>query len=213
MEYELEGDLDVRAFLGLAAGRPGFTEIRVTGRVAAATPRTNSWSSCANTSRTPPRYGTAWPTPSRSPPRSRSADRPCADDRRRRRHGDRVQYRIPSERLTGCGARSGRARWDGDSVPSRRWRAVSHSGSRAVTPPLLRSEAAGWRGCRGCGPGLPAEGLPPVRAVAPSGRWTGLADEHSGQLLPRSGPGQRETAGGDRLRRGQAVLALRQDRL
>jgi uncharacterized OsmC-like protein len=34
MEYELEGDLDVRAFLGLAGGRPGFTEIRVMGRVA-----------------------------------------------------------------------------------------------------------------------------------------------------------------------------------
>jgi uncharacterized OsmC-like protein len=34
MEYELEGDLDVRAFLGLEGARPGFTEIRVTGRVA-----------------------------------------------------------------------------------------------------------------------------------------------------------------------------------
>jgi uncharacterized OsmC-like protein len=33
LEYELEGDLDVRAFLGLAGERPGFTEIRVTGRV------------------------------------------------------------------------------------------------------------------------------------------------------------------------------------
>jgi len=34
MEYEVEGDLDVRPFLGLEGQRPGFTEIRVTGRVA-----------------------------------------------------------------------------------------------------------------------------------------------------------------------------------
>jgi uncharacterized OsmC-like protein len=34
MEYEVEGDLDVRPFLGLEGPRPGFTEIRVTGRVA-----------------------------------------------------------------------------------------------------------------------------------------------------------------------------------
>jgi uncharacterized OsmC-like protein len=33
LEYELQGDLDVRAFLGLDGARPGFTEIRVTGRV------------------------------------------------------------------------------------------------------------------------------------------------------------------------------------
>ena len=33
MEYEVEGDLDVRAFLGLEGGRPGFSEIRVTGHV------------------------------------------------------------------------------------------------------------------------------------------------------------------------------------
>lgn len=33
MEYEIEGDLDVRAFLGLAGSRPGFTSIRATGRV------------------------------------------------------------------------------------------------------------------------------------------------------------------------------------
>ncbi|MEX5298103.1 OsmC family protein [Kocuria sp. CPCC 205292] len=33
MEYEIEGDLDVRAFLGLDGGRPGFTRIRATGRV------------------------------------------------------------------------------------------------------------------------------------------------------------------------------------
>jgi len=36
MEYELEGDLDVRNFLGLEDGpRPGFTEIRVRSRVKA----------------------------------------------------------------------------------------------------------------------------------------------------------------------------------
>lgn len=33
MEYEIEGDLDVRSFLGLDGPRPGFGEIRVTGRV------------------------------------------------------------------------------------------------------------------------------------------------------------------------------------
>ncbi|MFA9429352.1 OsmC family protein [Egicoccus sp. AB-alg2] len=33
MEYEVEGDFDVRAFLGLEGARPGFTRIRVTGRV------------------------------------------------------------------------------------------------------------------------------------------------------------------------------------
>ena len=33
MEYEVEGDLDVRAFLGLDGQRPGFTQIRATGRV------------------------------------------------------------------------------------------------------------------------------------------------------------------------------------
>lgn len=33
MDYEIEGDLDVQAFLGLEGGRPGFTEIRATGRV------------------------------------------------------------------------------------------------------------------------------------------------------------------------------------
>ena len=33
MDYEVEGDLDVRAFLGLDGGRPGFTQIRVTGHV------------------------------------------------------------------------------------------------------------------------------------------------------------------------------------
>lgn len=33
MEYEVEGDLDVRAFLGLEGGRPGFRRIRATGRV------------------------------------------------------------------------------------------------------------------------------------------------------------------------------------
>ena len=36
MEYELEGDLDLRNFLGLGEGpRPGFTEIRVRSRVKA----------------------------------------------------------------------------------------------------------------------------------------------------------------------------------
>lgn len=33
MEYEVEGDFDARAFLGLEGDRPGFTEIRVTGHV------------------------------------------------------------------------------------------------------------------------------------------------------------------------------------
>jgi uncharacterized OsmC-like protein len=33
MEYDVEGDLDVRAFLGLEGPRAGFTEIRVQGRV------------------------------------------------------------------------------------------------------------------------------------------------------------------------------------
>jgi len=36
MQYELEGDFDVRSFLGLEDGpRPGFTEIRVSSRVKA----------------------------------------------------------------------------------------------------------------------------------------------------------------------------------
>lgn len=33
MDYDVEGDLDVRAFLGQDGPRPGFTEIRVTGHV------------------------------------------------------------------------------------------------------------------------------------------------------------------------------------
>ena len=33
MEYEIEGDIDLRPFLGLDGRRPGFTEIRATGRV------------------------------------------------------------------------------------------------------------------------------------------------------------------------------------
>jgi uncharacterized OsmC-like protein len=33
MDYEVEGDFDVRAFLGQDGPRPGFTEIRVTGTV------------------------------------------------------------------------------------------------------------------------------------------------------------------------------------
>ena len=33
MEYEIEGDLDVRSFLGLDGPRPGFSQIRATGRV------------------------------------------------------------------------------------------------------------------------------------------------------------------------------------
>lgn len=33
MEYEVEGDLDVRPFLGQDGERPGFTQIRVTGTV------------------------------------------------------------------------------------------------------------------------------------------------------------------------------------
>jgi uncharacterized OsmC-like protein len=33
MDYEIEGDFDVRPFLGLEGPRPGFTGIRATGRV------------------------------------------------------------------------------------------------------------------------------------------------------------------------------------
>lgn len=33
MDYEIEGDIDVRPFLGQDGPRPGFTDIRVTGRV------------------------------------------------------------------------------------------------------------------------------------------------------------------------------------
>ena len=33
MEYEIEGDFDVRPFLGIDGPRPGFTAIRATGRV------------------------------------------------------------------------------------------------------------------------------------------------------------------------------------
>lgn len=33
MEYEVEGDLDVRPFLGQPGPRPGFTAVRVTGKV------------------------------------------------------------------------------------------------------------------------------------------------------------------------------------
>jgi uncharacterized OsmC-like protein len=33
MEYEVEGDIDVRPFLGMDGPRPGFTRIRATGRV------------------------------------------------------------------------------------------------------------------------------------------------------------------------------------
>lgn len=33
MEYEVEGDLDVRPFLGMEGPRPGFTEIRAKGRI------------------------------------------------------------------------------------------------------------------------------------------------------------------------------------
>lgn len=33
MEYSIEGDMDLRAFLGLEGGRPGFTRIRAKGTV------------------------------------------------------------------------------------------------------------------------------------------------------------------------------------
>ena len=33
LSYEVEGDIDLHAFLGLGKGRPGFTEIRVKSRV------------------------------------------------------------------------------------------------------------------------------------------------------------------------------------
>jgi uncharacterized OsmC-like protein len=33
LSYEIEGDIDLHAFLGLGKGRPGFTEIRVKSRV------------------------------------------------------------------------------------------------------------------------------------------------------------------------------------
>ena len=35
LSYEVEGDIDLHAFLGLGKGRPGFTEIRVKSRVKA----------------------------------------------------------------------------------------------------------------------------------------------------------------------------------
>ena len=35
LTYEVEGDIDLHAFLGLPTGRPGFTEIRVKSRVKA----------------------------------------------------------------------------------------------------------------------------------------------------------------------------------
>jgi uncharacterized OsmC-like protein len=33
MSYEVEGDIDLHAFLGLGQGRPGFTEIRCHSRI------------------------------------------------------------------------------------------------------------------------------------------------------------------------------------
>jgi uncharacterized OsmC-like protein len=35
LSFEIEGDIDLHAFLGLGKGRPGFTEIRVKSRVRA----------------------------------------------------------------------------------------------------------------------------------------------------------------------------------
>lgn len=45
MDYEVEGDLDVRSFLGLEGPRPGFTQIRVTGRVSSANATTEQLTS------------------------------------------------------------------------------------------------------------------------------------------------------------------------
>jgi OsmC-like protein len=65
MEYELEGDLDVRSFLGLdGPGRVSPISGRRPG-CPAPTRRRTSWSSCASTFRTRRRCETAWPTRSR----------------------------------------------------------------------------------------------------------------------------------------------------
>jgi RNA polymerase sigma-70 factor (ECF subfamily) len=57
--------------------------------------------------------------------------------------------------------------------------------------------------------GLPAQGVPAVRAAARCGGGPGLADGHPGQLLPGPGAGQRKAAGGGRPRRGRAVSLYR----
>jgi hypothetical protein len=58
MEYEVEGDFDARPFLGLDGQRPGFTNIRVTGKVSANADKQQLEHS-ANADR---RFATHWPT-------------------------------------------------------------------------------------------------------------------------------------------------------
>lgn len=61
MEYEIEGDFDVRSFLGLEGSRPGFTRSGPGAVSPAPTPTGNSSRSCASTCRRPRPCGTAWP--------------------------------------------------------------------------------------------------------------------------------------------------------
>lgn len=67
LSYDVEGDLDLRDFVGIGQGpRPGFTAIRVRGPAKAATPARSSSTSCAATSRRPLRWETSSPTRCRS---------------------------------------------------------------------------------------------------------------------------------------------------
>jgi uncharacterized OsmC-like protein len=60
LSFDLEGDLDLRAFLGLSDQvRPGYENIRLTYRVKSDAPRRRS-RSCANTSRRLPRSWTSY---------------------------------------------------------------------------------------------------------------------------------------------------------
>ena len=68
LSYEIEGDIDLHAFLGLGKGRPGFTEIRVKSRVKSSNARARTSNPSASTCRKPLRCATFWPTPFRSRP-------------------------------------------------------------------------------------------------------------------------------------------------
>ena len=74
LEMQVEGDLDVGKFLGLAGPRPGFTAIRARARVSSPNATKANSRPCANTSRTVRRCVTAWPTRYRSKPPSTSSD-------------------------------------------------------------------------------------------------------------------------------------------
>jgi len=65
MEYDIEGDVDVRTFLGLAGPRAGFTASGSPAGWRVRTRPTSSFRSCAPTCRTPPPCWTPWPTRSR----------------------------------------------------------------------------------------------------------------------------------------------------